>query len=172
MQTLVNYIIQKLEPFSCEDKDQQIRALEAKLAKQADHAKPAATVGNLPVEDSSMAQPQAPKRRRIAVKSDLTKYIFDMNYGVTDRPLASDAPLSSSSASVKKWWSSLKVKNIEGLQNVQARADSILASLSQEQKAQLKDRACSLGLPVAVASKCKELEALRIVLAALYMLDY
>ena len=61
---------------------------------------------------------------------------------------------------------------MEGLQNVQARADSILASLSQEQKAQLEDRACSLGLPFAVAAKCNDIEALRIILAALYMLDY
>ena len=90
-----------------------------------------------------MAQPT--KRRRIAVKRDLTKHLFDMNIGVTDRPLASDSSTSSNSATVKKWWNGLKVKNVEGLQNVQARADAILASLSQEQKAQMKDRACSLG---------------------------
>ena len=112
------------------------------------------------------------KRRKIVVKSDLTKHLFDMNFGVTDRPLASDSPTSSNSASVKKWRNGLKVKNMEGLQNVQARADSILSSLSQEQKAQLKDRACSRGSPFSVAAKCKDVEALRIILAALYMLDY
>ena len=61
-------------------------------------------------------------------------------------------------------------KECGGTSECSARADSILASLSQEQKAQLKDRACSLGLPFAVAAK--DIEALRIVLAALYMLDY
>ena len=65
----------------------------------------------------------------------------------------------------------MKVKNREGLQNFQARADSILASLSPEQEAQLKDRACSPGLPILVAAKCKELEPLRIILAGLYMIN-
>ena len=144
--------------------------LEAKLAEKGKPTSPPLPPGNLPVADSAnMAQPS--KRRRIAVKSDLTKHLFDMNIGVHDRPLASSAPSSHSAATVKKWWTGLKVKNLEGLQNVQARADSILASLSEEQKTQLKDRVCSLGLPFAVAAKCKDLEALRIILAALYMLD-
>ena len=160
-------MVKQLEPFANEDKDFQIRMLEAKLAEKD---KPCSS-GSLPVTDSAnMAQPT--KRRRIAVKSDLTKHLFDMNIGITDRPLASDSPTSSNSATVKKWWNGLKVKNMEGLQNVQARADSILASLSQEQKAQLKDRACSRGSPFSVAAKCKDVEALRIILAALYMLDY
>ena len=168
--TLVNFLIAQLEPFSNEDKDQQIRMLEAKLAEKGKPTSPPLPPGNLPVADSAnMAQPS--KRRRIAVKSDLTKHLFDMNIGVHDRPLASSAPSSHSAATVKKWWTGLKVKNLEGLQNVQARADSILASLSEEQKTQLKDRVCSLGLPFAVAAKCKDLEALRIILAALYMLD-
>ena len=165
---MINFFIQQLEPFANEDKDFQIRMLEAKLAETD---KPCAS-GSLPVTDSAnMAQP-AKKRRKIVVKSDLTKHLFDMNFGVTDRPLASDSPTSSNSASVKKWRNGLKVKNMEGLQNVQARADSILSSLSQEQKAQLKDRACSRGSPFSVAAKCKDVEALRIILAALYMLDY
>ena len=135
IQTLINYLAKQLEPLADEDKDFQTRMLEAKLAEKD---KPCSS-GSLPVADSAnMAQPT--KHRRIAVKSDLTKHLFDMNIGITDRPL--DSPTSSNSATVKKWWNGLKVKNMEGLQNVQARADSILASLSQEQKAQLKDRAC------------------------------
>ena len=132
IQTLINYLIQQLEPFANEDKDLQIQMLQAKLAEKG--PTPPSSSGSLPLTDSAnMAQPA--KRRRIVVKSDLTMHLFDMNYGTTDRPLA------------KKWWIGLQVKNQEGLQNVQAHADSILASLRQEQKAQLKDRACSLGLP-------------------------
>ena len=52
-----------------------------------------------------------------------------MSIGVTERPLAFEAPSSHTAANVKKWWSSLKVKNMEGLQSVQSRADTILAGL-------------------------------------------
>ena len=62
------------------------------------------------------------------------------------------------------------VRNEGGLQNVQARADSILASFGQEQKAQLKDRACSLGLPTAVTANCKDFEVPRIILGGLSLL--
>ena len=95
--TLINYLVKQLEPLANEDKDFQIRMLEAKLAEKD---KPCSS-GSLPVTDSAnMAQPT--KRRRIAVKSGLTKHLFDMNIGITDRPLASDSPTSSNSATVKK----------------------------------------------------------------------
>ena len=61
---------------------------------------------------------------------------------------------------------------MEGLQPVQSRADTILVGLSLEERTGLGDRACSLGLPVSVAMKLKDLECLRVVLSALYMLDY
>ena len=167
MQTLINFLIKQLEPFANEDKDGHIRLLEAKLAEKE---KPASSSALPVVESPSMAQPA--KRRRIAIKSDLTKHLFDMSIGVTERPLAFEAPSSHTAANVKKWWSSLKVKNMEGLQSVQSRADTILAGLSLEERTGLRDRACSLGLPVSVAMKLKDLECLRVVLSALYMLDY
>ena len=136
----------------------------------AEKEKPASSSALPVVESPSMAQPA--KRRRIAIKSDLTKHLFDMSIGVTERPLAFEAPSSHTAANVKKWWSSLKVKNMEGLQSVQSRADTILAGLSLEERTGLRDRACSLGLPVSVAMKLKDLERLRVVLSALYMLDY
>ena len=128
---MVNYLVTQLEPFSNEDKDHRIRALEAKLAEQGKQTPSPPSSGNLPVADSAnMAQPS--KRRRTAVKSDLTKYLFDMNIGIHDRPLAANAPSSHNTVTVKKWWTGFKVKNMEGLQNVQARADSILAFFSEE----------------------------------------
>ena len=81
MQTLINFLIKQLEPLANEDKDEHIRLLEAKLAEKE---KPASSSG-LPV-----AQPV--KRRRIAIKSDLTKHLFDMSIGVTERPLALRPP--------------------------------------------------------------------------------
>ena len=94
IQTLVNFLVKQLFPFANEDKDFQIRMLEAKLAEKE---KPCSS-GSLPATDSAnMAQPT--KRRRIAVK---TKHLFDVNIGVTDRPLASDSPTISNSATVKK----------------------------------------------------------------------
>ena len=119
MQTLINFLIKQLEPFANEDKDEHIRLLEAKLAEKE---KPASSSALPVVESPSMAQPA--KRRRIAIKSDLTKHLFDMSIGVTERPLAFEAPSSHTAADVKKWWSSLKVKNMEGLQSVQSRADN------------------------------------------------
>ena len=167
MQTLINFLIKQLEPLANEDRDEHIRLLEAKLAEKE---KPASSSALPVVESPSMAQPA--KRRRIAIKSDLTKHLFDMSIGVTERPLAFEAPSSHTAADVKKWWSSLKVKNMEGLQPVQSRADTILVGLSLEERTGLRDRACSLGLPVSVAMKLKDLECLRVVLSALYMLDY
>ena len=59
-----------------------------------------------------------------------SKHLFDMDVGVAEPPLAASATVNSTAASVKKWWAGLCVKNVEGLQNVQARADSVLALLS------------------------------------------
>ena len=72
MQTLINFLIKQLEPFANEDKDEHIRLLEAKLAEKE---KPASSSALPVVESPSMAQPA--KRRRIAIKSDLTKHLFE-----------------------------------------------------------------------------------------------
>ena len=129
IQTLVNFLVKQLEPFANKDKDHQIRMLEAKLAEKD---KPCSASSLLVTDSANMAQPS--KRRRIAVKSDLTKHLFDVSIGVTDRPLASDSPINSNSATVQKWWNGLKVKNVEGLQNVQARADSLLPRLAKNRR--------------------------------------
>ena len=102
IQTLVAFICKQLEHFAHEDKDHRIQELEDQLANKAVQAKSVPASSALPVVEPANVEPQS-NHRRIVVKSDLSEHLFDMNFGVEDRSLASNAPLASTAVAVKKW---------------------------------------------------------------------
>ncbi|CAE7245249.1 unnamed protein product [Symbiodinium natans] len=119
---------------------------------------------------ASPASASQPKRRRLVGKApnDQSLAPFDVDMVPNKQPLKQTSPKTVTPTAVKKWIEGLEL-SVDKKKSLEQQCNKITdlhSTLSDAQKNNLANRAVELGLPVDLASKAKQPELMKIILAA------